>query len=242
MASNPFVKPLIGLVGRRRRFGDLDGTPDALAGLEIDLYFADYTRAVIAAGGFPVHVPIDADPTDVLERCDGLLLAGGTDVEPSLYGQAAETDLFPPEPERDRLEFALMDGAAEHQLPVLGICRGIQVANVHGGGTLEQHVPEHARYDLDPATEIHGGRFEPDSLLGSLYGESITVNSLHHQMLDRLADGYRPTAWDDTGKVEGLEHTELPIVGVQWHPEMMTDRDVDPIFRWLVESAVPSRV
>ena len=105
------MKSLIGLVGRRRRFGDLDGTPDSLGPLEIDLYVADYARAVAAAGGFPVHVPIDVDPVDVVARCDGLLLAGGTDIEPGLYGQVAETDLYQPEPERDRLEFALMDGA-----------------------------------------------------------------------------------------------------------------------------------
>ncbi len=235
------MKPLIGLVGRRRRFGDLTGTFEALADLEIDLYFADYARGVIEAGGFPVHLPIDVDPLDVLDRCDGLLLAGGTDVEPNLYGQEAETDLFPPEPERDRLEMALMDGAVERSMPTLGICRGIQVANVHGGGTLEQHLPEHARYDLDPATEIHAVRLAPDSLLGSFYGDSITVNSLHHQMIDELAPGYRPTAWDEDGKVEGIEHETLPIVGVQWHPEMMVGRTSDPIFRWLVESAVPSR-
>ncbi|MEO0492216.1 MAG: gamma-glutamyl-gamma-aminobutyrate hydrolase family protein [Actinomycetota bacterium] len=231
---------MVGLVGRRRRFGDLAGTPDALAGLDIDLYFADYTRGVIEAGGFPVHVPIDVDPADVIERCDALLLAGGTDVDPGRYGRAPETDLFLPEAERDTLELALMDGAVEHGIPTLGICRGLQVVNVHGGGTLEQHVPEHARYDLDPATEIHTVRLASDSRLGSFYGESITVNSLHHQMIEHLADDYRATAWDDSGRVEGAEHESLPIVGVQWHPEMMRGRSTDPIFGWLIDAAVAS--
>ena len=215
--------------------------PDALLGLDLDLYFADYARAVLAAGGVAMHVPIDADPSDVLDRCDGILLSGGADIGPEWYGRPSETDDYPPEPERDRFEMGLMALAAERATPVLGICRGLQLANVHGGGTLHQDVPVHARYDVAPSSETHRVTFVPDSVLADLYGGSKTVNSLHHQTIDDVAPRYRVTARSDDGTVEGIEHLDLPVLGVQWHPEMMADRDADPIFRWLVAAAVPSR-
>ena len=239
--ASPGMKPLIGLVGRRKRGSDIVGMPDALLGLDLDLYFADYARAVLAAGGVAMHVPIDADPSDVLDRCDGILLSGGADIGPEWYGRPSETDDYPPEPERDRFEMGLMDLAAERATPVLGICRGLQLANVHGGGTLHQDVPVHARYDVAPSSETHRVTFVPDSVLADLYGGSKTVNSLHHQTIDDVAPRYRVTARSDDGTVEGIEHLDLPVLGVQWHPEMMADRDADPIFRWLVAAAVPSR-
>ena len=231
------MKPLIGLVGRRKKGHDIAGMPEVLQHLDVELYFTDYTRGVLAAGGVPIHIPIEADPADIAARVDGILLSGGADVAPGLYGQDPETDLYPPEVDRDRMEMALMDTAVETGLPVLGICRGLQLANVHGGGSLHQHVPEQARYDVPPMTTVDAVDFEADSVLGGLYGPTRDVNSLHHQTVDQVAAGYRVTARGADGGVEGLEHAELPIIAVQWHPEMMAGRDNDPVFGWLVEAA-----
>lgn len=216
--------------------------PEKLHHIEADLYMADYGRGVHAAGGLPVYIPIDCDPAEYVERIDGLVLTGGADVGPERYGHEPETDLFPPEAVRDDLELAFMDLAVERRLPVLGICRGLQIVNVHGGGSLHQDVPPHSRFDIDPTTLVHTVSFEPESVLAGLYGPTQDVNSLHHQTVDEVAPEYRVTGRSEDGAVEGLEHPELPIVSVQWHPEMMTSRDSDPIFDWLVKAAVASQV
>ncbi len=230
-------RPLIGLTGRRKKFAELSDTPDALGGVDLDVYFSDYSRAVFAAGAIAVHIPFELVAADVVDQLDGLLLSGGADIDPARYGHASETDLFPPELQRDEAEFTLLDHAVERGLPVFGICRGIQLVNVHGGGTLHQHVAPHARYDKLPTFESHGVVFESASLLGDLYGASRSVNSLHHQTVDEVASDYRVTARADDGGVEGIEHRELPIVAVQWHPEMMESRNSDPVFGWLAEAA-----
>ncbi len=115
------------------------------------------------------------------------------------------------------------------------------MVNLQAGGALHQDIPPHARFDIDPASLVHTLTIEPDSVLAGIYGSSREVNSLHHQTVDRVADGYRVTARSEDGTVEGLEHPDLPIVSVQWHPEMMATRDADPIFGWLVDAAVASR-
>lgn len=236
------MKPLIGLVGRRKKGSQIAGMPDILAGLDIDMYFADYGRAVQEAGGLPILLPVDIDPAEYIGRLDGLVMTGGTDIAPARYGHEPDADLIAPEAERDALELALMDLAVERRLPVLGICRGLQLANVHGGGTLHQHVPPHSRFDVAPHTEVHSVEFAAGSVLAGVYGERRDVNSLHHQTVAEVAHDYLVTARGDDGTVEGLEHRTLPIVSVQWHPEMMTGRSTDPIFGWLVEAAVSSRV
>lgn len=233
--------PLIGLCGRRKLGSQIIGQPESLHGIEVELFYRDYARGIIEAGGFAVNLPLDLDPATAVERCDGILLSGGADIDPTRYGQEAETDLFPPEIARDDFELALMDAAAKRGTPVLGICRGLQIINVHGGGTLNQHVEPHARFDVVPHTEAHEIELAADSTLGSLYGDRRSVNSLHHQTVAEVAPAYRVTARSDDGVVEGLEHKELPIVSVQWHPEMMSSRSGDPVFGWLVEAALRFR-
>lgn len=231
-------RPLIGLPGRRKHGRQIAEFPEALADVDLDLYFSDYSRGVLEAGGLPVHLPVDADPADLADHLDGVVLTGGADLDPALYGAEPETDLFPPEPHRDRYELALVDRALERELPVLGICRGLQLLNVRAGGSLHQHVPEHSRFDLVPATEVHEVTVVPGSRLAELYGvPSLTVNSLHHQTVDRVADGWVVTARSADGTVEGLELPGRDVVAVQWHPEMMRGRSTDPIFRWIVERA-----
>ena len=229
--------PLIGISGRTKTGAQIRVKPDSLRDLEVDLYFCDYARGVIAAGGLPVFLPSSADPADYANRLDGLLLSGGADIDPARYGQQPCADLFTPEPARDAFEMALLDGAAQAAMPVVGICRGIQVLNVHGGGTLHQHVAPHACFHQPPNSVAHRVDFTEGSLLASLYGPSVQVNSLHHQAIDRVADGFVVTGRSGDGTVEGLESTKRPWLGVQWHPEMLDSRDGDPVFDWLVKAA-----
>lgn len=236
-SPSPQRPPLIGVTGRRKRGAQVQGFPDSLADLSADLYLSDYARGIVEAGGLPVYIPFEIDPVAVVERLDGLLLTGGADIDPARYGHQPETDEFPPEPVRDELELALFDAAVTRRLPVLGICRGLQLINVHAGGTLHQDVPPHALFDVAPETEAHPVTFEPSSTLGRLYGERRMVNSLHHQTVDEVGDGLVVTARAEDGTVEGLEHQDTPVVSVQWHPEMMTSRAGDPVFTWLVTEA-----
>lgn len=235
------MKPLIGLVGRRKKGHMIAGMPEILADVDIDMYLTDYGRGVQEAGGLPVLLPVDSDPSEYVDRLDGLVLTGGTDIAPERYGRGVEAELFEPEAVRDDLELALMSLAVERELPVLGICRGLQITNVHGGGTLNQDVPPHARFEVPPETAVHPVEFAEGSVLAGVYGASREVNSLHHQSVDEVAPDYVVTARSHDGTVEGLEHRSLPIVSVQWHPEMMVGRATDPIFGWLVEAAVSSR-
>lgn len=229
--------PLIGLTGRRKKGSAIAGFPAPLEAADVDLYFADYARGILAAGGVPVYLTPDIDAEAAVARLDGLVLTGGADLDPALYGAAPETDLYPPEPARDRYEIALLEAAYARDLPVLGICRGIQLLDVHAGGSLHQHVPSHACFDLHPGTRVHEVRTLPGTRLRDLYGERIEVNSLHHQTLDRVAEGWVVSAVAADGTVEGIEAPDRDVVAVQWHPEMLDTRDDDPVFRWLVDAA-----
>lgn len=230
-------RPMIGLSGRRKTGASIVGTPEPLYHLEGDWYYADYARGVWEAGGLPVHLPLDVDPAEFVERLDGIVLTGGADIGPELYGADSETEEFPPEPERDEFELGLYRAACGIALPTLGICRGLQLINVADGGSLHQHVPAHAGFDRPPETLLHSVAFEQGSILADLYGESMKTNSLHHQIVDDVGRGLRVTASAPDGTVEGLEHESLPIVAVQWHPEMLPQRATDPIFTWLVDAA-----
>jgi putative glutamine amidotransferase len=229
------VRPLIGLTGRRKRGADVAGFPAGFADVDIDVYVSDYARAITAAGGLAVHLPQHVDPRDYAARLDGLLLSGGADVDPARYGAAPDPATGPVEDARDRAELGLIDIAVDHDLPVLGICRGMQLLNVWGGGTLHQDVPAHARYDLDPGDAAEIVVIEPDSRLGAMYGATVGVNSLHHQTVDRVADGWVVTARSGDGTVEALEWPGHDAIAVQWHPELLPGAATDPLFSWLVE-------
>ncbi len=203
----------------------------------MDVYVNDYARAVSDAGGLPVHLPLHIDPADFVGRLDGLLLVGGADVQPSLYGAESETDLYPPEPLRDHLELGLIEVAVADEIPVLGICRGLQLLNVWAGGTLHQHVPEHARYDVPPHDRVDELTVEPGTRFHEMYGSHHVVNSLHHQTAARVPDGWIVAARSADGTVEALEWPGHDVLAVQWHPELLTTRSRDPLFAWLVERA-----
>ena len=205
---------------------------ESMSHLELEVYFRDYARRVAEAGGLPVLLSLDTDPTQIVDRLDGIVLPGGTDVDPALYGAEPDPDLLATEPARDAQELALLDAAAAAGVPVLAICRGLQVVNVWRGGTLHQHVPAHGCFDEPPDRLQHEVAITPGSALAEVYGPSVMVNSLHHQTVDRLGAGLQVTAEAPDGTIEGLECVDAPVVAVQWHPELLTEPD--PIFDWFV--------
>ncbi len=228
-------RPLIGLTGRRKRGADVAGFPATFVDVAIDVYVSAYAEAITAAGGLPVHLPQHVDPAEYAARLDGLLLSGGADVDPVHYAAAVDPASGPLEGDRDRAELGLIDLAVAEDLPVLGICRGLQLLNVWAGGSLHQHVPAHARYDVAPHEAFDAVAIESGTVLGGLYGSGVRVNSLHHQTVDRVAAGWRVTARSADGTVEGLEWPGHDVIAVQWHPELLVDAATDPVFAWLVE-------
>jgi putative glutamine amidotransferase len=208
--------------------------------VEFDLHFADYPQAIAACGGLPVELTRDADVEAVVERLDGLVLTGGADVDPAAYGQLPDEQLGHVEPDRDEWEFALLAAAERRGIPVLCICRGVQLLNVAKGGTLLQHVgleegDGHPRFDEDGRTTAHGVSFVDGTVASSLYGSGTEVNSLHHQVIDKVGEGLRVTGRSPDGAVEAVEVDGADVLGLQWHPELLGKPD--PAFHWLVEAA-----
>lgn len=165
------------------------------------------------------------------------LVTGGADVEPSLYGRERQAECGVPDPERDDLDLAIVHEAVARKMPVLGICRGIQAINVALGGTLLQHV-DHAHKGR-PSEVIHEVTIAPGSLLSRvLHCERAKVNSLHHQAVENLGVGLRAAATAPDGIVEAVEHGQVPLLAVQWHPEMQADDSIArQLFAWLVNEA-----
>jgi putative glutamine amidotransferase len=206
-----------------------------------------YLEAVEAAGGIPVILaPLPARRLEtIIERLDGVCLSGGPDIEPACYGADAHPKLGPTEPEVDLFELGLARAARRRGLPILAICRGMQVLNVARGGTLVQHVPdlggELEHRQLEPASQpTHSVAVAPDSKLSKIVeAERIDVNSFHHQALDRLGVGLEPVAWADDGVIEAVEApTDAFTIGVQWHAECLTDRlEQAALFVGLIDAA-----
>lgn len=199
----------------------------------------NYESAVRHAGG----VPLSGYCPSPDMSCAGLLLCGGGDPEPGLFGQENQGS-EPPDRERDRAELALIAAFLSAGKPILGICRGMQMLNIALGGSLIQDLSPQARpfhggagHDL-----VHPLRTVEGSLICRLYGPRLQVNSTHHQAVDRLGEGLTGTAWSESGFAEALEHQSLPILGVQFHPERMSwersrpdTADGAPIIRWFVD-------
>jgi len=191
-----------------------------------------YVQAVQRAGALVFMLPPDEqlleDPAEALDLLDGLVLAGGVDIDPASYGEQAHPETLDTVPERDRFEIALVRAAVERDLPVLGICRGMQLINVACGGTLLQHLPErfgHHEHLRVPGTfdgADHDVELTPGSLAASAAGETHhATKSHHHQGVDQLGDGLQISG---SSSMDGLpEAIEMPdrrfVLGVQWHPE-----------------------
>jgi len=237
------TRPLIGVTGRRKPAREL-GTAlsKALRGTEVDLHVVDYVRSVALAGGVPVQLTRDAGVADVVAHLDGIVFSGGADIEPSRYGQDPDPLLQATEPTRDEWEFALYEAARAKGIPVLGICRGLQLINVAHGGTLNQNVDidegsGHPQWELDGATKSHTVSCVVDTAVAELYqvaGE-MGVNSLHHQTVDQLGADLIVGAYAPDGVVEAIATPDNNVLALQWHPELLDKPD--PAFVWLVERA-----
>lgn len=155
------------------------------------------------------------DPLCLAQTFDGLLLSGGGDLSPALYGCPVMYQQTAYDTQRDTEELALMRAFCAESKPILGICRGIQVINVFFGGTLFQDIAGHTN-------TIHSVNTIPNSMTASLVGDLFQTNSYHHQAIDKLGENLCVAAYSKDGIIEAIEHTTLPILGVQWHPERMT--------------------
>jgi len=237
----PPSRPVIGLCTalERARWGAWDS--------QAVLLDRNYVDAVQRAGGLALLIPPDPhaveDPDEVLDRIDGLILAGGADLDPSTYGAAAHPQTVATASERDAAELALVTRALERDLPFLGICRGMQVMNVARGGTLTQHLPDdvghedHRRSVGSFENADHDVRLADGSLAARVAGATVHgTKSHHHQGVDRIGDGLTVTGWatiDDLPEAVEDEGRRFAL-GVQWHPEA---DDSSPLIAGLVAEA-----
>jgi putative glutamine amidotransferase len=196
-----------------------------------------YAQAVSRAGGAPLLIPVDLSEGQIeaiWPRLDGMVLSGGSDIAPALFGGMPHPAVEGVNQDRDRVEIALMRRAAQQAIPFLGICRGIQLVNVAFGGSLHTHIPDqlpgaiHHRYDSNTQRDhlAHPVRIEPDSALAKILGTTnVWTNSLHHQGISTLGQGLRPLGWTSDGLIEAVELVNHPFgLAVQWHPECLPDR------------------
>src|SRR4051794_18667679 len=203
-------RPLIGVCAavEKADFGVWRDEPAVLLPLS-------YARAIHGAGGMIAMLPPDrrasGDPDELLDRLDALVLGGGADIDPEIHGAEAHPETVGFNPDRDRFEIALATGALERGIPLLGVCRGMQVMNVACGGTLEQHLPERFGHEIHrpvPGSWAeHEVRILPGSLAARAAGtETLTVKSHHHQGVHRIADTLTASAWaTDDESVEAIE-------------------------------------
>ncbi|HZO07539.1 MAG TPA: gamma-glutamyl-gamma-aminobutyrate hydrolase family protein [Solirubrobacterales bacterium] len=234
------MKPAIGICAAVERvsWGVWDG-------YEVTLVPRSYVSSVQRAGGIGIVLPPDeaavADPDLLLDRVDALIIAGGADIDPSSYGAAPHPETRGTWPDRDRFEIALARRALQRDMPLLGICRGMQLLNVALGGTLNQHLPDtigaSTHRSVAGTFSEHQVHLEQGSLACAAAGtEGLMVLSHHHQGIDGLGEGLRVTGWSDEDEL--VEAIELPekryALGVVWHPE---EDAASPLIASLVEAA-----
>ncbi len=245
------MKPLIGITCSRQ-IGGAWGAYDT--GHPMDYTFDDYSRAVLQSGGAPVLVPVAQNPESlktILDHADGLLLTGGPDVHPRFYGEEPLPGLGDLDEELDRTELDLTRAALDRDLPLLAVCRGIQVLNVALGGTLVQDIATQVEgainhVQLAPKNvTTHTVRLEPGSMISSiLKRRTLQVNGRHHQAVKQVAPGLGVSASAPDGVIEAVEMSESRFVlGVQWHPEgtWRTDAPSKKLFQALVGAAAAPR-
>lgn len=227
MASNGSDphRPLIGVTTylERTRFGVWD--------LDAALLPREYADAVVRAGGVPVLLPpVGTGFAELVARLDGLVLAGGADVDPARYREPAHPETTGVRPDRDGFEFALLAEALAADLPVLAVCRGMQVLNSALGGTLHQHLPERTGHDGHrPRLGVFGDvevRLAEGSRIAGLLGTDAKVRCHHHQALAEVAPGLTVTGAAEDGTVEAVESADHRfLLAVQWHPEQDSGDD-----------------
>jgi len=199
----------------------------------------DYCEAVYAAGGSPIHIPLTTDREqidDIVSRIDGVLLPGcDSDPDPALYGDEPHPMLGMVIPEKDATDLAVIDEAEKRNLPILGICFGMQILNVARGGSLIQDIPSQVENAINHQQGIprernsHSIRIESGSLIEELANSKtdVTVNSHHHQAVKVMGESLYATSWTSDGVIESVEdkRPDKNVLGVQWHPELSWESD-----------------
>lgn len=246
--------PLIGVVGyfisEKEDFG---GKVRGIPGQSFALFGHDMIMAIFNAGGFPVPLPVVDKkyiPQQIM-NIDGLVFSGGEDIDPRIYGQTVRPTAHRMDQTRDQYEMELMSAALEANKPLLCVCRGMQLLNVHQGGTLCYDIKETTFTELqhwetkNPWESVHpvdieSGHFAED-VLGST---NLQVNSIHHQSIDRLGQGLEVVGKSPDGIVEAIALQDCDrVLAVQWHPELIAKKDPEGLrpFHWLVNAAIQSK-
>ena len=210
-----------------------------------------YYQSVLKAGGIPFIIPPFSETdnlSELLDQLDGIIFSGGGDIDPLLLGEEPIKELHSITPQRDLQELLLARLAYDRQIPMLGICKGIQVINAALGGTLYQDIHtqmegtriKHSQ-DLDREYPSHTVSISPDSILEKLFGKQLAVNSFHHQACKDIAQGLKVTATSPDGVIEAIESSEFKsVLGIQWHPEtyvLRNSHEMLPIFQWLIQES-----
>jgi len=240
-------RPLIGITCLALRENDWT---DLSLGLWKDCLFRDYTQSVAVAGGIPIGIPILEDKaliTDLLARVDGVILTGGPDIYPYLYGEEMRSGIGHTDHLSDHMELEIAKQTLNHKLPTLGICRGIQVMVVATGGSLLQDIKSEVENPLchwqnsTKDTFAHKVAVAENTKLAQIIGSGrVWVNSHHHQAVHVVPDELTVSAKAGDGVIEGIEHPQHPFyVGVQWHPEGTTfvDKPSMRLFEALVKAS-----
>ncbi|MDO5713520.1 MAG: gamma-glutamyl-gamma-aminobutyrate hydrolase family protein [Tissierellia bacterium] len=220
------LRPVIGIFATRTRKSDIR------FGEKVITYVnAGYIDAVSMNGGIPLIIPYSpraCDGISLLKHCDGVIFPGGTDVNPILFDEQPSEKLGPVDPEVDDFLYDVMKECIRRKMPMLTICKGMQLLNIALGGTLYQDLScrkeesiSHLQF-IDRSFPFHEVNLVKDSLMYSIFQkDSIYTNSLHHQAIKKIAPELRITGTTSDGLVEAIEGKEIPVIGVQWHPEDM---------------------
>ncbi len=209
-----------------------------------------YTEMIERTGGVPLMVARPENPEDfdpIAEAMDGLFIMGGVDAHPKRYGESIHTGCGEIDEGRDRVELELIKRAYDKKIPILGVCRGLQIINTYFGGTLYQDIPSEfpstVLHKSDDVTErkklVHMIHIEPSSHLDRILGQQeFMVNSLHHQGIKTIGSGLLQSAHAPDGLIEGIEHPDYPFcLGVQWHPEELNDEPSLKLFQAFIKAA-----
>lgn len=212
---------------------------------------SDYVEAVIRAGAIPLALPScqlgsdDSYVEELMELVDGIILTGGNDVDPAYYGEEPHPKLGELMPEKDRLEFKMIDLAYKSGKGIFGICKGMQLMNVYFGGSLYQDLSQYEKEIIKHSTDNtlyvpnHSIEVEEESFLFEIFGKSHKVNSAHHQAIARLGEGLKIAAKASDGIIEAVYHVDKkPVFGTQFHPEMtsLTDDKSQALFQYFVNN------
>lgn len=237
------MKPIIGIPTHLMFIGS---SPSG--GKEISYCNEDFSLAISKSGGIPLLLPTLESNEDILSQlllCDGILLPGGDDINPLLYGEEPSSNLGEVYSRVDQYEMTLTHFALSHNKPILGICRGCQLLNIVLGGNVYQDLSEYPTTHLKHSQKArryeatHTINIQPDSLLGVLFGNSLEVNSFHHQAIHNLGKNLVATAHAKDNVIEGIQLMTKPFVlGVQWHPEIMLGNShaMLPLFQAFINS------